>query len=226
MRTESELPELFGCRRELDAHNIPYFPLPEASADVWPSTIRKTAINGVLVIGRPVYPDARGDFHETYRKSDIVSAVSFFPDFCQGNESRNIEAGVLRGLHIAPWWKLVACTAGEAFVVAVDARPTSPTFGKVHTERLDANNRVSILITPGAAHGYLTLAPGTTYAYQASEEYANGREVGINYQDPRLSITYPIEGPFSVSDKDANNPTLEEQFGQLVDFSKFPWLSK
>lgn len=222
--TESPLLNGFGCKGELEALRVPYIPLSEVAAEVWPNTVRRTEINGVLVIGRPVNPDQRGDFHETYRKSEIIKAMGFFPDFCQGNESRNIEAKVLRGLHIAPWWKMVTCTAGEAFVVVVDARPDSPSFGKVVGQTLDSANRLTIIVSPGCAHGYLTLVPGTTYAYQATEEWTKGREKGISYADPDLKISFPLEGPFSVSDQDANNPRLKQLFEGQVDFSSYPWL--
>lgn len=198
----------------MDALTVPYSPLPEVADSDWPETIEKTKVNGVLLIKRPVFPDPRGNFHESFRKSDIIKILGFFPDFCQGNESRNNSAKVLRGLHIAPWWKMVSCTAGEAFVVIVDMRKDSPTFGQSVTQRLDENNRFTILLCPGCAHGYLTLTDGTTYSYLASEEWSKGREVDMSYADPDLNIQYPIEGPFSVSEKDAAAPTLKELLKQ------------
>lgn len=197
----------------MDALNVPYAPLPEVAAGEWPETIQKTNINGVLLIKRPVYPDPRGNFHESFRRSEITKVLGFFPDFCQGNESRNNVTKVLRGLHIAPWWKMVSCTAGQAFVIVVDARRKSPTFSQAFTQTLDNDNRSTILICPGCAHGYLTLADNTNYSYLASEEWSKGREVGISYADPDLKIKYPLEGPFLVSEQDSKNPTLKETFG-------------
>lgn len=177
-------------------------------------TVSKTNIDGVVIIKRPVFPDPRGNFHESFRRSEIIEAIGFFPDFCQGNESRNDKAKVLRGLHIAPWWKLVSCVAGSAFVMVVDARQESKSFGQVFTTTLDENNRASVLVCPGCAHGYLTLVDGTNYSYLASEEWSAGREVGITYDDPELKIPFPIEGPFLVSEKDAQNPRLKEVFNK------------
>lgn len=198
----------------MDAINVPYVPLPEVIETEWPASIVKTNIDGVLVIKRPVYPDPRGDFHEAFRKSEIAKVLGFFPDFCQGNESRNNQAKVLRGLHIAPWWKMVSCVAGQAFVVIVDARQDSPTFGKSFTQTLNNENRYTILVCPGCAHGYLALAENTHYSYLASEEWSKGREIGISYSDPDLKISYPIEGSFLVSEQDAKNSTLKEIFGR------------
>ena len=196
----------------MNATDIPFQPLPEIPETEWPQTIEKTSLNSVLLIKRPVFPDPRGDFHESFRKSDIVKVLGFWPDFCQGNESRNTTAKVLRGLHIAPWYKMVYRSAGEALVIIVDCRRNSPTFGQSFTQKLNPENRFTILIPPGCAHGYLTLTDNTNYSYLASEEWSKDREVGVAYNDPELKINYPIEGPFLVSDKDAANSSFKEVF--------------
>ena len=86
----------------------------------------------------------------------------------QDNHSRSVQ-GVLRGLHFQrashPQGKLVGCTVGEVFDVAVDLRRDSPTLGQWVGERLSAENQHQLWVPVGFAHGFLTLSPVAEVQY-------------------------------------------------------------
>jgi dTDP-4-dehydrorhamnose 3,5-epimerase len=176
--------------------------------------ITETGIPGLLVIQRPVYRDNRGFFRETDRVPDIAAAVGQKIDLPQGNESYNDKLGTTRGIHIAPWGKLVFTPyGGSAFVVAVDFRLNSPTFGQVFTTTLGRRGSIANLwIPPGFGHGYQALLPDTSYVYRATQLWSPGQEVGVRWNDPTLGIHWPITRDVTLSDKDAKNPLVAELF--------------
>ena len=65
----------------------------------------------------------------------------------QDNQSLSVSPGTIRGVHfqIQPraQGKLVRCTAGSVFDVAVDLRQDSPTYGKWISVVLAAENSIS-----------------------------------------------------------------------------------
>ena len=99
------------------------------SSDVDSSFVMPTDLPGVVIIRRPVFTDARGFFRETYRQDGIKAAtgIDFTP--VQANHSRS-QRHTLRGIHVAPWHKLITVTRGQVQQVVVDCRAESPSFGK------------------------------------------------------------------------------------------------
>jgi dTDP-4-dehydrorhamnose 3,5-epimerase len=128
--------------------------------------------------------------------------------------SFNHRAGTLRGLHFqrppAAEAKLVRCTRGRIFDVAVDVRPTSPTFLRHVAVVIDAEERAALYVPEGFAHGYLTLEDGCEVAYQVSDFYTPGAEAGLRWDDPALGIAWPHEVRV-VSDKDSSWPDLDRE---------------
>ena len=91
--------------------------------------ITETGIDGLVIIEPEIHTDQRGYFMETYNARDLKDA-GLPLNFVQDNHSRSIK-GVLRGLHFQkqhPQGKLVRVVAGSIYDVAVDLRPTSPSF--------------------------------------------------------------------------------------------------
>ena len=112
------------------------------------------SINDILLLSPEVYPDDRGFFLETSRKSFLEDLG--LPDLVQHNQSRS-KFGILRGLHYQlsnPQGKLVRCSYGKIFDVAVDIRKTSPTFGKYVSVILDDQKHKQLWIPAGFAHGF------------------------------------------------------------------------
>jgi dTDP-4-dehydrorhamnose 3,5-epimerase len=169
------------------------------------------AIPDVILIEPRVFSDARGSFLETYKRSDFLES-GITEEFVQDNHSRSAE-GVLRGLHYQrpphAQGKLVRVVLGRAWDVAVDIRPSSPTFGTWVSAFLDGSDLHMLYIPPGFAHGFVALEDDTDFVYKCTAEYHKASEGGIRWNDPDLSIEWPIHAP-TVSEKDQALPRFKE----------------
>lgn len=158
------------------------------------------------------FEDDRGWFMEAYKASDFVEA-GIGDGFVQDNQSLSAQAGVLRGIHyqLAPHaqGKLVRCLRGRIFDVAVDLREGSPTFGEWVAETLDGDSGTMLWVPPGFGHGFQALEDGTEVLYKATAEYAPDHERAIRWDDPTLSIDWPIDDPI-LKDADAKAPELDD----------------
>src|SRR5690606_18832416 len=134
--------------------------------------------------------DERGWFMETYR-ADAWRDAGVCDVFVQDNQAMSRTMHTIRGLHFqvepAAQAKLVRCTAGAAFDVAVDIRRLSPTFGHHVSIELSAENGRQIYVPVGFAHGYCTLRPETVIEYKVSKVYEPATERGIIWNDPDLA---------------------------------------
>lgn len=157
-----------------------------------------------------MHGDERGFFLETWNRRRYLAAG--FPDvsFVQDNHSRS-RKGVLRGLHYQirhPQGKLVRVSRGRVFDVAADVNPDSPTFGQwVGVELSDRNHR-QLWIPAGYAHGFCVLSDEADCEYKCTAFYDPEDEGGIVWNDPTLSIDWPVSNPL-VSAKDAVLPSLD-----------------
>lgn len=179
------------------------------------SKIKVTAceIEGMFVIEPTVFGDDRGYFMETYNQRDMEDA-GLDMVFVQDNQSMS-KQGVLRGLHYQinhPQGKLVRVIRGEVFDVGVDLRPGSPTYGKWHGELLSAENKRQFYIPEGFAHGFYVLSDVAEFCYKCTDFYHPGDEGGIRWNDPDISVDWPlVEGvPVLLSDKDSIQPFFKE----------------
>jgi len=168
----------------------------------------ETKLPGVFLIELDRRSDERGFFARQWC-ADEVSRAGLNPALTQMNVARSIASGTLRGVHYqrAPHaeTKLVRCTRGAVFDVAVDLRPGSPTLRQWVGVELDAETGRALYIPEGCGHGYLTLAPETDLAYQASVPYAPASATGVRYDDPAFGIEWPA--PIKViSTQDRNWP--------------------
>ena len=130
----------------------------------------------------------------------------------QVNLSTNRQRGTIRGLHwqVAPYGesKLLRCTRGAVFDVAVDLRPGSPTYRQWQGHVLDADSRRMVFVPAGCAHGYQALEDDAEVSYQVSHPYVPGSERGIRWNDPALGIAWPITDDVTVSEKDVAWPDI------------------
>jgi dTDP-4-dehydrorhamnose 3,5-epimerase len=173
---------------------------------------KNLSIPDVILITPEIFEDARGTFAETYKKS-IFGKMSIKTNFVQENHSKS-KKNVLRGLHyqLPPMEqaKLIMCTRGTVFDVAVDIRKSSPYYGKWVGYYLSEENKNMLFIPAGFAHGYLVTSEEAAITYKVSKEYSGEHERGIFWKDPEIRIDWPFtEEPF-LSEKDKNLPTLEE----------------
>ena len=175
------------------------------------TTITKTNFQGLLLIEIDYFQDTRGFFIEPWNKRDFRDA-GFHEEFVQEGHSRS-KRGVLRGLHYqdmtAPMGKLVRCTVGSVFEVAVDLRVSSPTFGKWYSTILSAKNKTQLYVPVGFALGFLTCSSVAEMQYKQTGYYTPSSEGTLLWNDPRIGIQWPIsEGPI-LSSRDKNGMTLE-----------------
>ena len=178
----------------------------------------ETAIPGVIVVEPSVHRDERGFFLETYRESAYREG-GITATFVQDNHSRSAR-GTLRGLHAQsphPQGKLVRVVEGEIFDVAVDARRGSPTYGKYACAVLSAESFRQLYVPPGLLHGFLVTSEIAQVEYKCSEVYHPEAEISVAWNDPDLSIPWPIETP-TLSAKDASAPRLRDVADRLPTF--------
>lgn len=174
-------------------------------------TIKKTSIEGLLEIQRPTFVDGRGFFRESARIREIEEAAGLKFNVVQMNHARSTK-NTLRGIHIAPWNKLIYVTSGKVKAVIVDLRPDSPTFGKHESFVIGDENKSSIFIPKGLGNSYLVLSDQADYTYLTDEEWSAGREISVAWNDPDLAIDWRLEGEAVISEKDKNNPSLRSAF--------------
>ena len=156
---------------------------------------KKTTIEGVYVIEPKVFNDARGYFFEAWKKEEFEQHIGKV-EFVQDNESKS-SYGVLRGLHYqkgdCSQAKLVRVIKGKVLDVAVDIRKSSPTFGKYVMVELSDENKRQFFIPRGFAHGFLVLSDEAIFTYKVDNAYAPQADAGIRWNDPDISIQWPID---------------------------------
>lgn len=169
------------------------------------------AIPDVVLLEPKVFGDDRGFFFESFNQAKFEAAIGKQVSFVQDNHSRSAR-NVLRGLHYQiqqPQGKLVRVVQGEVFDVAVDLRKSSPTFGHWVGEILSAENKRQLWVPEGFAHGFVVLSETAEFLYKTTDYYAPEHERCIAWNDPRLSIHWPIQGEPALSAKDVRGASLE-----------------
>lgn len=172
----------------------------------------KTKISGLYVIEPSVYGDNRGWFMESYNEVEFLkNGIKI--KFVQDNHSYSAQKGVLRGLHYQdepyPQTKLVRCTKGKIWDVAVDLRKTSATYLKWFGLELSATNHKMLFIPQGFAHGFVTLVENCEVQYKVDNIYNKKLDRSIKYNDLDIDVHWPISEVI-LSNKDFNAPTLKD----------------
>ena len=197
-RGEDQFHKVLGKRRDL-RQNIPM-------------KFEFTLIRDVLVLTPARFGDARGWFSETYNAARFFEA-GLTISWVQDNHSYSGRAGTLRGLHYqrAPHAqdKLVRCTRGAIFDVAVDVRRGSPTYGQWLGVDLTPENGKQLFVPKGCLHGFVTRLPDSEVQYKCSDIYAPECDGAIRWNDPTLAIDWGVGAPV-LSAKDQAAPLLSE----------------
>ena len=172
--------------------------------------VRKTDLDGCLLIEPQVFGDDRGFFYEAWHAQRF--AEQGLPlKFVQSNVSSSSQ-GVLRGLHYQwpnPQGKLVSVLEGEVYDVAVDIRIGSPQFGRWTAAILSGENKRQLWIPEGFAHGFVVLSERALFGYLCTAHYDREADAGIRWNDAALAIDWPVSAPL-LSDKDARAPFLQD----------------
>jgi len=174
--------------------------------------IQSLDIAGLKLLTPRHIGDERGYFAETFRADLFAEHCGDF-SFVQDNESFSIRQGTIRGLHFQSdphaQGKLVRCTAGALFDVAVDIRQGSLTYGQWVAETLTPDNGKQFWIPPGFAHGFCSLEPDTVITYKVTGYYSAECDKGLAWNDPAIGINWPdVVDPDTLSPKDRQQPLL------------------
>lgn len=172
---------------------------------------RDTDVAGVRIVELEPLADERGSFARSFC-ADEFAAAGIAMTVVQTNISRNTRRGTLRGMHYqaepAPEPKLVRCTAGRIFDVAVDLRPDSPSFCRWTAVELNAEAHNGLFVPAGCAHGFLSLNDNTEVTYLMGAAYVPESARGVRWNDPAFAIAWPFE-PETMSEKDAAYPDFD-----------------
>jgi dTDP-4-dehydrorhamnose 3,5-epimerase len=167
-----------------------------------------TPLPGAFVITPERLRDERGYFSRTFCRRDFEER-GMNPVVAQCNVSYSAKRGTLRGMHFQrpphAEAKLVRCTAGAIYDVAIDLRPESPTFRRHFGVRLDPSEDRMFYIPEGFAHGFLALEDDTSIFYQMSESYAPSHAAGVRWDDPAFGIAWPF-APTVMTERDRTYP--------------------
>jgi dTDP-4-dehydrorhamnose 3,5-epimerase len=170
----------------------------------------ETPLPGAWVIELEPIADERGWFARSFDREEFL-ARGLDPAVAQCNLSFNARAGTLRGLHYQsdphgeP--KLIRCTSGAVFDVAVDLRPGSHGRRRWHGVELSAENGLAFYVPPGLAHGFQTLRDGSEVLYQMGAPYVPEASCGVRWDDPAFGIQWPpVSGERVISARDLSYP--------------------
>jgi dTDP-4-dehydrorhamnose 3,5-epimerase len=171
---------------------------------------KETAVTGAWLIDPSPRQDERGRFMRVWCAREFAEhGIRFAP--VQANMGFSRRQGTIRGMHfqVAPALeaKLVRCTRGAMFDVALDLRPDSPSYGKWWGEELTAENGRMLFVPERCAHGYQSLEDNTEMHYLTSAFYAPASATGVRFDDPAFSIAWPL-APTVISEQDLGWPLV------------------
>jgi len=176
--------------------------------------ITATKIPDLLIIEPKVFRDERGFFMESFNQASFNESVGKEVLFVQDNHSKSSK-GVLRGMHYqlepAAQGKLVRCTSGAVFDVAVDIRPQSKKYGEWVGLILSEENNLQFWIPEGFAHGFLVLTETAEFMYKTTNYYNPLFERGFAWNDSHVDIDWPEVENIVLSDKDKLQPVFDKK---------------
>jgi dTDP-4-dehydrorhamnose 3,5-epimerase len=166
----------------------------------------QTDLKGAYIVEPEKLEDERGFFARTWCRQEF-SDQELDANLVQSSISFNKKKGTLRGMHfqLPPFaeTKLVRCTKGAIYDVVIDLRQDSGTFLQWLGVELTAENRKTLYVPKGFAHGFQTLGDNTEVFYQISEVYAPEYTRGLRWDDPSFKIAWP-EPVSIISERDRN----------------------
>jgi dTDP-4-dehydrorhamnose 3,5-epimerase len=171
---------------------------------------RETPIAGAWVIDPEPSADERGSFARVF-DAELFAQHGLSPAMVQGSTSFNTRAGTLRGLHFQEdphaECKLVRCTTGAVYDVLVDLRQGSPTHTCWYAVELSSENRRSLYVPAGAAHGFQTLVDGAELMYMMDAPFVAEAARGVRWDDPAFSVDWPEpQCDRTISERDRSYP--------------------
>jgi len=180
--------------------------------------ILATPISDLRILQRKPLGDDRGYLERLFCSTELQPLLSG-KGIAQINHTLTASSGTVRGMHFQhpphAETKFVSCLRGEVFDVALDLRNDSPTFLRWHAEILSADNHRTLVIPEGFAHGFQTLTDQCEMLYFHTAAYLAEAEGGLNVQDPRLAISWPMPVT-GLSPRDARHPLVKADFAGVT----------
>lgn len=176
--------------------------------------IKYSNVEGLILFDPVIYHDHRGLFYEAMNFERLVEmGMDKSVKFVQLNHSLS-HPKVLRGMHFQrpphAQAKLVRVIRGKVLDVVVDMRSNSKTYKCWTAVELSAENKKVFFIPEGFAHGFVVIGDEETeFEYLVSKPYHKESDGGFRWNDPDISIDWPIKDPI-LSDKDANLPLFKD----------------
>jgi len=173
----------------------------------------ETKLKGAFLIELEKFEDSRGFFALSWSAEEFARR-KLDSELAECNVSRNNRKGTLRGMHYQTHphgqTKLVRCTMGAIYDVAIDLRASSPTFRQWIGFELSANNHLMLYIPKGFAHGFQTLEDNSEVFYQMSDPYVRNSGRGVRWDDPAFGISWP-PGDRIIIDRDKEYPDFKQE---------------
>ncbi len=171
----------------------------------------ETKIEGIVRLESPAHADERGFFKEVLRFGALgkETGKSFIPK--QVNHAHSTK-NTLRGIHVAPWNKIIYVVKGKVQVVIVDCRTESANYGKYESFMLGDDNRMALFVPAGLGNSYLVLSEEADYVYITDEEWSPGREKDVRWNDKDLNINWQTDAKPFLSKRDQESPPFSAIF--------------
>jgi len=152
----------------------------------------------VPIYSPSVYREYRGEIFTTYHSAQHPASTIIPRDWNFHNRFSKSYKGVLRGLHYDDkTYKLVQALVGDIYLVVLDVRKNSPTFGVWESYIITEHTRDQVLVPPGFANGHYALTDCIFhYSLFYQGDYVNENKQGtIKWNDERFSIEWPTTTP-------------------------------
>lgn len=173
--------------------------------------IEKTDLPDLLILTPRRFGDSRGWFVETWNAARMREAGLDLA-FVQDNHSFSAQKGTLRGLHYQSppraQDKLVRCSRGAIWDVAVDARRGSPTYGRSVGVELSAENGRQLLVPKGFLHGFVTLTDDCEVQYKCTDLYSPQHDGSVRWDS--AGVNWGFTGEPVLSEKDLAAPAFAD----------------
>ena len=176
-----------------------------------------TNLKGLIICERkPIIHDL--GFFVRFFCEEEFKEIGLNSPILQMNQTLTKMQGSVRGMHFQnpPFSenKIVSCTKGEIFDVAIDIRKNSPTFLQWHGQVLSEDNNKSMYIPEGFAHGFQALRDHCEMLYFHTAVYSPESEGALHWNDQLLAIKWPLSVS-SVSARDDSHPFINSDFNGL-----------
>jgi len=174
--------------------------------------IKEKKLKGIFEINLKPHEDQRGFFMRTY-DDEIFRNHGLHKNWVQESHSYSRKKEILRGLHFQfPQYaetKLIRAVIGKIFIVVLDLRKGSPTFGKWDSMIISEANKKMLYIPRGFALGMCTLTDNCTLLYKIDNYYAPESQGTIKWDDQNLRIKWPVKNPI-ISERDSKAMSIKE----------------